>query len=289
MKIGFNMLLWTHFVTEEHFPIIEKLKQTGYDGIELEVIRGDREHYRRIGSYLRDLQLEATAVTVMPDESCNPISSDPSLRERALAHLKYSLDCCCEMGAKVLCGPFYQLLGTFTGSGPSEEEKKYGAEVHHQAAEYAAQYGITMAVEPLNRFECYFLNTAEDAMDYVRRVNHPNFGLQYDTFHANVEEKDILEPIRKYGSLMKHFHVSENHRGTPGKGHIPWKDVFSELCRSGYDGWVTIEAFGHSIPELAKTVCVWRELSESTQDVYENGYRMIRHYLDLYQSACREA
>lgn len=279
MKIGFNMLLWTHYVTEKHFPIIEKLKKTGYDGIELEVMQGKVSDYERIGFFLKELNLSSTAVTVMPNVNCNPLSNDRKLRENALSHLKWALDCCEAMGSDTLCGPFYQPLGVFTGYGATDSEKKYAAEVLFAAAEYAKNYGINMTVEPLNRFECYFLNTISDAYSFVQQVNHPNFGLQFDTFHANIEEKNIKEVIKKYGMHFKHVHISENDRGTPGKGHIPWKDVFDALKQVGYDNWLTIEAFGHSIPELAKTVCVWRNLSASEQEVYEHGYKLIKQYL----------
>ncbi|MEM8665071.1 MAG: sugar phosphate isomerase/epimerase family protein [Pseudomonadota bacterium] len=190
MKLGFNMLLWTPFVTEEHFPIFEKLKKAGYDGVELPMFDGTPEHYAKVGQALKDNGLACHAVAVMPDEHHNCTHSDPKLRQNGLNKINATVDCLEAAGGEVLCGPFYQPLAVFTGEPPTEEEKAGTVETHKQAAQYAAQKGIKLAVEPLNRFESYLINTVADAADIVKRVDEPNYGLLYDTFHANIEEKD---------------------------------------------------------------------------------------------------
>lgn len=280
MKIGFNMLLWTPFVTEEHFHIFSELKKVGYDGVELEIFEGNPEHYSKIHTELDSCGLKSTAVTIIPDVEHSPISDNPSYRNAAVDHMKWAIDCASALGARLLCGPFYQPLGQFSGTGPTEEEKKRAAEVHFHASEYAQSVDIILAVEPLNRFECYFLNTIADTADYVRLVDHPNFVIQYDTFHANIEEKDPIGCLEKHIDLIKHVHISENDRGTPGKGHVPWADTFRVLKNNGYAGWLTIEAFGRTLPELAATTCVWRNLSLSNEEVYKEGFKLIREGWD---------
>jgi len=277
MKIGFNMLLWTPFVTEEHFGLFEKLKHTGYDGVELEVFEGTPEHYAKVAHVIEDNGLESTAVTIIPDEDRNPLSPDANKRRAAVDHLKWAVDCTEALGAEVLAGPYYQPLGAFTGEPPTETEKERAAEVHREAAEYARQANVGLAIEALNRFECYFLNTLSAAADHVRRVDHPNFGLMYDTFHANIEEKDPVGCVEDHMSLLRHVHISENDRGTPGRGHLPWPDIFRTLRRGGYDRWLTIEAFGRTLPELAATTCVWRDLSGSPEEVYKEGFELIKN------------
>lgn len=276
MKIGFNMLLWTPFVTDDHFHLFDKLKLTGYDGVELEIIEGTPDHYRRISAELEKRGLESTAVTIIPDEEHNPISDNPAHRLAAFDHLKWAIDCAEALGAELLCGPFYQPLGSFSGTGPTADEKSRAAEVLHKAAEYGAERRVLLAVEPLNRFECYFLNTVAAGAEHVAAVDHPNFGLQYDTFHANIEEKDPVGCLKAHLSVIRHVHISENDRGTPGRGHVRWPEVFSVLKSGGYDAWLTIEAFGRTLPDLAATTCVWRELSGSNEEVYLEGYKLIR-------------
>ncbi|MGH6913978.1 MAG: sugar phosphate isomerase/epimerase family protein, partial [Geminicoccales bacterium] len=241
MRTGFNLLLWTTHVGEAHFPLLGKLKATGYDGVEIPLFEGDVAHFERIARAIRDDGLGCTTSTVLPD-GCSAISPDPRSRAGALDHLKWAIDCSAALESEVLCGPFYQELAAFSGTGPTEDEKARAAEVHRQAADVAAPAGLTLAIEPLNRFECYFLNTMADAKAHVRRVDRPNFGALYDTFHANIEEKDPVGCIAETADVIRHVHVSENDRGTPGKGHVPWLATFRALRAAGYDGWLTIEA-----------------------------------------------
>jgi D-psicose/D-tagatose/L-ribulose 3-epimerase len=276
MKTGINLLLWTPFVTEEHFGIIEKLKAAGYDGVEVPLFSGEVDHYKRVGQVLKDNGLACTTCTVMPDEEHNPISADPNHRKGGVEYLKWVVDCCEALGAEVLCGPYYHPLGTFTGVPPTAEERQRGAEVHREVAGYAEKAGVVLAVECLNRFECYFLNTIDDGAAYAKQVNHPNFGVMYDAFHANIEEKDPIGCIGRNLDMIRHVHVSENDRGTPGKGHIPFGDIFKALRAGGYAQWLTIEAFGRSLPELAATTCVWRDLSASPEECYGEGLKMIK-------------
>jgi D-psicose/D-tagatose/L-ribulose 3-epimerase len=276
MKVGFNMLLWTTHVTEEHLPLLETLKKVGYDGVEVPIFEGDTAHFEKIGKAIKVNGLGCTSVTVIPDEERNPISVDAKHRQASVEYLKWAIDCSAALGSAVLCGPFYQPLGVFTGQGPTEQEKQYAAEVHRQAAEDAVAANVTLAVEYLNRFECYFLNTMTDTADYIKRVNHPNVGVLFDTFHANIEEKDPVGCIGQYIGIIKHVHISENDRGTPGKGHIDWPGTFRALRSGGYDGWLVIEAFGRALPDLAAATRVWRDFFPSSEEVYTEGLKLVK-------------
>ena len=271
MKFGFNLLLWTGHVEEEHFGLLEKIKATGYDGVEIPLFGGDVEHFQKIGQVLKDNGLGATAVTVIPDQAHNTLSDDPAVREAGAKHIKWAIDCCAAAGAEVLVGPYHQPLGEFTGEGPTEQEKQNAASVHREVAGYAQDAGVLLGIESLNRFECYFLNTIDDAAAYVKRVNHPNFGTMYDTFHANIEEKDPVAVIAPNLDVINHVHISENDRGTPGDGHIDFAPVFKALKSGGYDRWLTIEAFGRALPDLAAATRVWRDFFPNQQYVYEKG------------------
>jgi len=281
MKIGFNLLLFTGFVDDDLMPTIEKIAKTGYDGVELPLFggAGDVDHYATLGKKLDDLGLQRTAVTVMPDQNHSCVSPDAKSRAGALEHLKWVVDCCEAAGVQTLLGPFHQPLGEFTGDPATEDEKKWAADVHRQVAEYAEPKNIVLALEYLNRFECYFLNTMEQAADYVKRVDHPNFGTMYDTFHANIEEKDPVGVIGPNIDIINHVHISENDRGTPGFGHIDFPAAIGAIKKAGYDGWLTIEAFGRALPELAAATRVWRDLSPSPEHVYTEGIKVIKDNL----------
>jgi D-psicose/D-tagatose/L-ribulose 3-epimerase len=276
MLLGFNMLLWTPHVTEEHFALLEKLKKAGYDGIELPIFEGKPKDYRKIGQALRDNGLRATAVAVIPDAERDCTSPKARVRAAGLRHLKWVIDCLEAAGGEVLCGPFYQPLGVFSGQPPTEDERERMIAVHKEAARYAAKSDIKISVEALNRFECYMLNTAAAAAAIVKRVDEPNYGFLYDTFHANIEEKDPVGVIAPNLKHINHVHLSENDRGTPGKGHVPWKATMKVLKEGKYDGWFVIEAFGRSLPALAAATRVWRDLFPNTEEVYQFGHDFLR-------------
>ncbi len=281
MKIGFNMLLWTTHLVEEQFDLLEKIKSVGYDGVEIPIFGGEEKvsHFENIGKVLKDNGLDCTSVTVIPDESRNPISDDEKSRSNALEYMKWAIDCSSALGSEILAGPYHQPLGVFSGEPPTQKEKENAAKVHQDAADYAKQVSLQLSIEPLNRFECYFLNIGEDASNYVDLVNRDNFGYLYDTFHANIEEKDPVGVISKTIKNINHIHISENDRGTPGKGNIPWNETFEAIKNSGYDGWLTIEAFGRALPDLAAATRVWRDFFPSKEEVYEEGYKFIKSHI----------
>ena len=275
MNIGMNLLLWTGHVTAEHYPVLAALKKTGFDGVELPIFEGDLAHYQKIGSELKKQGLRSTAVTVVSPEA-NPSSSDPAIRQAAVTRLKWVVDMLHSFGGETLCGPYHSPLGVFSGQGPTDDEKKHAADTLRIVAEYASQAKVKLAIEYLNRFECYFLTTAADTAALVKSVNHPNFGCMYDTFHAHIEEKDPAQAVATVAPYMRHVHISENDRGTPGSGQVNWKASFSAIKKTGYDGWLVIEAFGRALPELAAATRVWRDFFPSQEDVYERGIKFIR-------------
>jgi len=276
MLLAFNMLLWTTHVMPEHFPILAQIKRAGYDGVELPIFEGEPDHYRKLGEALRDNGLRATAVTVIPDAARDCLSGDPKVRAAALAHLRWAIDCLVAAGGETLCGPFHQPLGIFTGASPTHEERANLVSVHKEAAAYAARYNVKLSVEPLNRFECYALNTVADAAEVVRAANAPNYGLLYDTFHANIEEKDPVGVIGANLPFINHVHFSENDRGTPGKGHVPWAATMRALKHGGYNNWCAIEAFGRALPALAAATRVWRDFFPNREEVFRFGHDFLR-------------
>ena len=272
------MLLWTTNLVEDQFDLLKKIKDVGYDGVEIPIFGGEEKvsHFANIGKALKDNGLDCTSVTVIPDEDRSPISNNEKSRANALEYMKWAIDCSAALGSEILGGPYHQPLGIFSGEPPSQKEKEYAAKVHQDAADYAKQVSINLSIEPLNRFECYFLNIGQDASDYDDLVDRDNFGYLYDTFHANIEEKDPVGVINKTIKNINHIHISENDRGTPGKGNVPWAETFEAIKNSGYDGWLTIEAFGRALPDLAAATRVWRDFFPSKEEVYEEGYKFIK-------------
>lgn len=283
MKIGMNMLLWTGHVTADHVPALQALKDTGFDGVEIPVFDvSDEAHYRWLASVLDDIGLERTVVALIPDEVHSPLVADAACRARAVDHLRRVIDCTVILSGQVMAGPWFQPLGVFSGDRPSGEELDRCADVHRQVLPLMRAAGIMPGLEPLNRFEAYLLNTCEQAIAYAERVGEGGIGILYDTFHANIEEKDpiaALHALHASGNLS-HVHISENDRGTPGRGHAKIRETIVALKALGYDGWLTIEAFGRGVPELAAATRVWRDFFASPEEVFTEGHALIRQTWD---------
>ncbi len=275
MKTGMNLLLWTTHVTTELFPLLGKLKAAGYDGVEIPIFEGDEAHYRQVRAELDKQGLKCTTVTVVGPEA-NPISPDAAVRKAAIDRLKWAIQMTATVGGETLCGPFHSPLAVFSGSGPTPDEKKRAADVLRTAAEEAQKLNLKLAIEYLNRFECYFLTTGADAKELVKQVNHPSFRTMWDTFHANIEEKDVSKALLNVADSVIHVHISENDRGTPGTGHVHWDATFKALKTAKYDGWLVIEAFGRALPALAAATRVWRDLFPNPEEVYVQGLRFMR-------------
>ncbi|MCX7346302.1 MAG: sugar phosphate isomerase/epimerase [Alphaproteobacteria bacterium] len=275
MKLGFNLLLWTPHVTAQHEGILRDLKKTGYDGVEIPMFEGDPEHYARLGALLDKIGLERTVVSVLGPGN-NPLAADKAQQQAALARAKWAIDCCAALGAPILAGPMHSELGFFSGNPATAAERKRGLAFHRRAGDYAAKRNVRFALEALNRFECYFLNTMEQLSDYLDEVDHPAVKAMYDTFHSNIEEKEPVGAIKTIKKHMIHVHISENDRGTPGKGHVPWAATYKALRAAKYDGWLTIEAFGRAMPALAAATRVWRDFFPNREEVYKFGYKSMK-------------
>lgn len=274
MKIGMNMLLWTDHVTEKHYPLIELLQKKGYHGIEIPLGAGNENLYRDLGRFLNDQELGLTAVTSLGAHE-NISSEDANIRDAGYERLKWAIDMAHHAQAELICGPFHSAFATFSRKPPTLEERKRSLDVLSKAGDYAQQAGIVLAPEALNRFECYLYNNVQDLRWMLEQLNHDHIGAIYDTHHAHIEEKNQKEAIREIGPYLKHVHISENDRGTPGMGQVCWTDVFSALKGIGYDNWLTIEAFSTTIPDFANAINVWRDFSP-LDEVYLKGFDFIQ-------------
>jgi D-psicose/D-tagatose/L-ribulose 3-epimerase len=275
MRYGFNLLLWTGHVTDEHLPLCRALKKTGYDGVEIPLFEGSPDYYARLGDSLAKLDLSVTTVSVL-GAGHNSLSGDREERRAAVSRAKWAIDCTKALGGSLLAGPMHSELGCFTGKGPTATERKRAIEFHKRAGDHAERQGVRFALEALNRFECYFLNTMAQLADYLDELDHPAVKGMYDTFHANIEEKDPAAAIRAIKRHMIHVHISENDRGTPGKGQVAWERTYKALRAANYDGWLTVEAFGRAVPALAAATRVWRDFFPNKEEVYKFGLKSMQ-------------
>ncbi|MBU6236333.1 MAG: sugar phosphate isomerase/epimerase [Planctomycetes bacterium] len=278
MKYGMNLLLWTGELNDGLMPILEKLKSFGFDGVEIPIFNTELD-YAAWGKRLDAIGLERTAVTVRNVDD-NPISPDAAVRRKGIEGNKRMLDCCAAAGVQTVVGPYHSALGHFTGSGRTNDEWKWGIDSMRETAEYAGKVGVLLGIEPLNRFEVYFLNAQADAAEFCRQVGHPSCRMMYDTFHSNIEEKSIRKAIHDIQDMVCHIHISENDRSTPGAGNVRWDENFDAIQEIGYDGWLVIEAFGLALPELAAATKIWRRMFDNELTLAQEGLAFMKSQVE---------
>ena len=275
MKLGINTLLWTAGFNEAHVGLFPRIKAWGFDGVEVATFTFDGFPARAIARAARDAELDITL--------CSALTGSLSLigdnRSAALDFLKRGIETAAEMDTRLFVGPFCAPVGQLLGRRRTTDEWCRAVDGLEGLVPYLESHNVTMAVEPLNRFETYFLNTMADGVDLCKQIGSSRVALLYDTFHANIEEKDPAAAFTASASHIAHVHTCENDRGIPGTGHVDWPGLFAAIERAKYDGWLVIESFGFSIPEIAAAACIWRDLAANAEDIASEGVRFLRRFL----------
>lgn len=275
MKFGVNTFLWTPSFTPEQFGLLPEIREHGFDGIEVSLFRPSEFQAGSIRHALEKNGLTCTVCSVLPKE-LSLISEDAFIREKTIAHLSDCVKATAEAGATILAGPLYCPVGYLPGHRRTTDEWERVVDAYQQLGPELDSYGVEICIEPLNRFETYFLNTTADAVKLCEHISHPKVGILWDTFHANIEEKDAAEALLSTGRLLKHVHACENDRGTPGTGHVDWKGVFGALRKLQYDGWLTIESFGFALGDLSSAASIWRDLARTSEEIAWEGVTFLK-------------
>ncbi len=277
MRFGVNFLIWTTHFTEEHIPLLPKMKAAGFDGVELPMFNPDGYPGKVVRRALEDHGLGLTFCSIVPG-GMSLVDADASLRAKGIAHIQKIIRLAGEMGCETVAGPIYSPVGYLPGRRRTEEEWRHAIESYHVLAGTLDECKVDLAIEPLNRFETFFLNTAADGVTLCEAVNHPRVGLLVDTFHSNIEEKDIAAAYRTAGRHLKHVHTCENDRGIPGSGHVEWTPVFEAIRATGYDQWLTIESFGFNMPDISAAAAIWRDLAPTPDSIAIEGVKFLRRH-----------
>jgi D-psicose/D-tagatose/L-ribulose 3-epimerase len=277
MKFGINTLLWTANFDRPHLDLLPQFKQHGFDGVEVARFEFNTFPAAEVRRALEQNGLEATFCSALTGTT-SLVSDNADTRRQAREYLMAGIQAAAEIGASTLAGPFCSPVGYLPGRRRNADEWKLAVEGLQSLTPTLEQYNVTMAVEPLNRFETYFLNTVADAVSLCREVSHPRVRILFDTFHANIEEKSVADALRAAAPYLGHVHTCENDRGAPGSGHVDWNGVFSALHELKYDRWLVIESFGSRIPEIAAAACIWRDLASSPEALAYDGLAFLKQH-----------
>lgn len=273
-------MAWSGRIGRSELDLLPRIAALGYDGVELPILSPDAVDPAAVRTALVHVGLVCTASGALP-----PGASllDPAERERGVTWIDRTLEVAAGCGARLVCGPLYHPVGVLPGRARSDAEWDSCVQGLRAAGARAAERGMTLAIEPLNRFETHFLNTVGDACRLLDAVDCPSVGLHLDTFHQNVEEKDVAAAIRLADRRVVHVHFSENDRGTVGSGHVDWPAVRDALRAIGYlagDHWITAETFSGAVPEIAAATAIWRPIVPDAWTYARESLAFVRDLLE---------
>ena len=281
MKFGVNTFVWVSpFTTQAAAGLAAKARQMGADILELAIEDPGQVDVGAVKAELAKAGLQPIVCGAFgPDR--NLCSGDPAVRENAKQYIRWLIDAAAELGSPTVIGPMYSSVGKAHLEDPRARQEEWDLSIAgmREMAEYAAQKGVRLALEPLNRFETDMINTVAQGLDYLREVGMENVGLHLDSFHMHMEEKSSGAAIRMAGPKIFHFHACENDRGVPGTGQVHWREIAAALKETGYNGPVVIESFTPEVKEIARAVCIWREIAPSQDAIAAQGLEFLKSEL----------
>ena len=277
-RIGVISMTYARPITEAHFPLFARMRAAGMDFCELLVPEADEVEPAAVGQAARDSGMSlvlAARVNVDRDLASDSAAS----REAGVAYLRTCVDVAVACGADLVGGPLYGTPLVFAGRPPrpfdaAEKAERVARVVDglKQGGAYAEARGVRLAIEPLNRFETDFCNTARQACELIGMVGSDAVGVMLDTFHMNMEENDLCEALRHAAPHLMHFQANENHRGFLGTGHIDWPPICRALFDIGYTGAITLEPFRRTDHALSVPLAQWKPpVHDEDDDLRHSG------------------
>lgn len=276
--IGVNTWVWTSPLTDQALAQhAEQIKQWGFEFIELPVEQLDDWNPASAAPLLADLGLGAT-VTLVMGQGRELVAAEPSTITQTQDYLRGVVDAAHTVGAQVIAGPAYASVGRTWRMDQAQRRDCYAelAQNLGPVVEYAQQAGVTVAVEPLNRYETSLINTVAQGLEALAQLPVSGCGLLLDIYHMNIEERDIPAAIRQAEGRISHVQVCGNDRGTPGADHLPWEEILHALDHVGYRGPLCIESFTSDNATIATAASIWRELAPTQDDIATEGLAHLR-------------
>lgn len=274
MKFGVHAGLWMARWTDEVAPILRIVADLGFDGVEVSLLGMTDDRAAAMAGLIRDHGLQVTCSDGL-SRAADITSEDAEVRQAGLAHLQWAVRTAARIGAQGLAGVVYAPWGVFD---PTRKARRaaLSAEMLGQLDDVLADHGVTLGIEAINRFETDLVNTTSEAVALARASGSAHIGALLDTFHLNIEDKDIRGAIAGAGDRLVHFHVSDNDRGAPGSGHVPWDQVKAGLADAGYDGWIVAEMFVRPGNPASADLNIWRDIEPDATDAARRALAFMR-------------
>ncbi|MGK7876503.1 MAG: sugar phosphate isomerase/epimerase family protein [Xenococcaceae cyanobacterium] len=278
--LGIHALVWAgSWHQEDRKNAIANTASCGYDLIEIPLLEPTTVDVPATVKLLEQYKLKAAtslALSIQTDIS----STEPEVVARGEALLNEALSVTRDLGAKYMGGVIYGALHKYDYP-PTEAGRQNCAEILARLASKAKEMGITLGLEPVNRYESNLINTAAQALEMIERTGSDNIVVHLDSFHMNIEESSLSGAIEHCGSKLGYFHIGESHRGYLGSGNIDFQCIFSSLRENNYTGTITFESFSSAVvsPNLSNTLAIWRNLWEDSYDLARQAKAFMEQHL----------
>jgi len=279
MKLGVSAFAWTARFDQSHLRLVPLIKEMGFSGFEIAMFDPADLAANDIRRAFEASDLECTVCAILPP-GINPISPDAAVRKISVQHLVRCIETASALGAKLLGGPLYAPIGYLPEHRPTKDEWSWAVDAFQSVCDVLDSCNVSISIEPVNRSETFFVRTAREASSLCDAIGHPRFGVTIDTFHANIEERDIPEALTSISPRLKHVHASENDRGLLGKGHIDFPGIVAALKKIGYNGYLMIEGFGYSPQETNAPGALWADTSVSPEEIASTGAQFLNQILN---------
>ncbi len=277
MRFGINTFLFTSPFTTESTKLFPQFKKWGFETVEIPVEDPSHIDPKAVKAELDKYGLACGSVCACmgPDRD---LRGTPEQQKTGLDYMMVLIDQMVDLGCPSLIGPVYSAVGRADAVPEKEYKQQWKTVVKHlkTLCKYAQKRGVQVCLEPLNRFETDFINTADQALQMVADVGSPALKIHLDTFHMNIEEKDQGKAIKKVGNLLGHFHACGSDRGTPGNDHIDWKPIVAALKSVKYKGDVVIESFTTDVKVIARAAAIWRRMEPTRDEIATKGVKFLK-------------
>lgn len=277
VKFGASLLSWITPIwnPEAGKYAIEKTAKTGFDLIEILLPSSMDFNSKEVKQQLKDNNLDVVCSLNLPKEAHIPFY--PEVAEKLI---KRAIDKTSELETDFLGGVLHGGIGVFSGNPLTENESEIIVEVWNKVADYAKEKGVNIGIEPINRYESYVCNTAENVLDLIKKTDKDNLVLHLDTFHMNIEENNFYDPIILAGNKLKHVHITESHRGMLGEGTVNWNELFRALKGIDFEGNLVLENFSSSIPGMQQMVSLWQKSPYDADQLADGSLQFLKNYVN---------
>ncbi|WP_214227849.1 sugar phosphate isomerase/epimerase family protein [Pedobacter sp. B4-66] len=273
VKFGASLLSWIlpEWKAKEGAYAIQKTAAAGFDLLEILLPPSMEIDTATVRKQLADSNIQAVCSFNLPTD-CHI----PFYPEKAYNALKSALHKASELESEILAGVLHSSIGVFSGSMRTASETETVVQVLSASAAYAAKFGITMCLEPINRYESYVCTSAAEVLEWIDLIGSPALALHLDTFHMNIEEDNFRDPVISAGRHLRHLHITESNRGMPGEGNVHWDDLFESLANIKYNGALVLENFSSSINGMAEKVNLWRPSRHNAEGLAKGSLAFIK-------------